>query len=63
YDAHSERVVLTHAENHDRNSIRLKREKVIVNDREGKTMIYPVPERRLMRVLQEIFLGAEEIVH
>jgi len=41
--------------------VRAVRNKVVANEREGKTIIYGVPDRKLMSLLTEVFLRVEGI--
>ncbi|HOP38064.1 transcription-repair coupling factor [Mesotoga prima] len=62
YDPHSESIVMLHGENHIRDSLGIKGRRLVVNEREGKSILYGVPERHLMRTLKSLFLGAERNV-
>jgi len=62
YDSHSESLVMTHDENHIRDSLGVRSRRLIVNEREGKSILYGVPERHLMKTLKTLFHGAENIV-
>ncbi len=61
YDSHSESLIMFHGENYESGSVRAVRNKVVANEREGKTIIYGVPDRKLMSLLTEVFLRVEGI--
>ncbi|MBN2252915.1 MAG: transcription-repair coupling factor, partial [Kosmotogaceae bacterium] len=62
YDSYSESIIMVHSENHMRESLGIKGRRLVVNEREGKSILYGVPERHLMKTLKTLFLGAEKVV-
>ncbi|MFA7426897.1 transcription-repair coupling factor [Mesotoga sp.] len=62
YDSYSESIIMVHGENHIRESLGIKGRRLVVNEREGKSILYGVPERHLMKTLKTLFLGAETVV-
>lgn len=62
YDSHLESINMLHSKD-ARIPTYLKGAKIVTNWREGKSVVYSIPERKLMKVLEELFLGVEKVVH